>query len=436
MQLIVNSECNANEMQIPLNTMNALGLNEGQFVSIHHKLTPLKVALLNNESHSIPTITDPQAVILVPYWVYRYMKQDHQNAVTNAWICSPALQRIDNLLPPINITSSQIVTVNADHRVSSRIRLSRVSALPFTPNSNALLAFKTAAGNSAACNELMMQTRGFVDEMTAWIESVASQCDECVLASDTLIKLDRMGLNIMFRVVSIIDTEENPCQIALCTAPTSKFEVVSSETTLCDSWQLQSIVESHRLGGYQRSSDELMNVLKSIFYRTANHRSLLVEPCRGVYVVGPKGIGKEFFITKTVCAEMRLPIVYTHICEETHCLRQQGTSQSSLRKSIVKARLSAPCVLFIDGLDLLSITASSKTVPSDFSLQEVASHVAKMLDATMMVDPDGLEESMPAVCVVAPVCDTYTLPRCLQLGSFFSESVNIPLPSTDQRKDI
>ncbi|KAH9245102.1 hypothetical protein BASA81_017438 [Batrachochytrium salamandrivorans] len=340
--------------------------------------------------------------IIIPRWIFNWWL----NTDTLAWAAtSPTATRIrvvcellPQLTPPpydqLDMTGASLVdSVTAKASEKERltmIHLSRVSTFPWTPTSDGICSAEKTVKDGDASGKYL------IDSAKDWMSNSSENLHGDLMVSGSIIMIPRNNRFGVFLVEKIVLNQDN-VSIPRVVMDDSCRLFFAKSRALHPTYHHQSIA-NHKLAAFDQQSQLLHETLESSLFRRAQFEMLRIKPIQALYVCGVPGSGKEFFVTNTVCTRMQLPLVYFHMSDELQLLRRSDGTKvdlTPLKKACWKAILSAPCLLHIDGLSLLS-------------------------NATV-VDPSKL-------------------PSRLQPSSsesrFFSKTIDLNIPTTVQREEL
>ncbi|KAF5397055.1 hypothetical protein PHET_09908 [Paragonimus heterotremus] len=119
------------------------------------------------------------------------------------------------------------------------------------------------------------------------------------------------------------------------------------------------------IGGYEQMKSLLRNVVQDRLTNTAKpdgveaqaDAALGLRVPRGILLHGPPGCSKTMFV-RALATECQLPLIAVQSSRIFG--RYVGDSERNMRRVLVQARASAPAILFIDEIDLLLPSRSSR----------------------------------------------------------------------------
>ncbi|KAF2102853.1 AAA-domain-containing protein [Rhizodiscina lignyota] len=146
---------------------------------------------------------------------------------------------------------------------------------------------------------------------------------------------------------------------------------------------------------------------------------------RGVLIHGPPGCGKTL-ISRAVATELGVPCI--EILGPSIVSGMSGESEKQVRELFAEARRKAPCLIFIDEIDV--IAPKRDTSQSQMEKRIVAQFLVSM-DSLAMEDNDGRP-----VIVLAATNRPDSLDPALRRGGRFDKEINMGVPNESMRKQI
>ena len=151
-------------------------------------------------------------------------------------------------------------------------------------------------------------------------------------------------------------------------------------------------------------------------------RKVGISPPRGILLNGPPGVGKTM-VAKALATESGVNFI--SIKSPTLMNKWVGESERAVREVFHKAKLAAPCVLFLDEID--SIAPHRRG--SD------ATAVSDRIIAQLLTEMDGVEELRGVLVLAATNRKDLVDPALLRAGRF-DFVIDLPLPDLAARREI
>ncbi|MEM3282119.1 MAG: AAA family ATPase, partial [Candidatus Micrarchaeaceae archaeon] len=177
------------------------------------------------------------------------------------------------------------------------------------------------------------------------------------------------------------------------------------------------------VGGLEKVKKELKEAVDLPLKKPEMFEKIGIRPVRGVLLVGPPGTGKTL-LAKAVATERESNFISIKGPEVLS--KYVGESEKTLREIFRKAKLAAPCIIFIDEIDAI---ASAR------EYGETESRVAERVVDTLLTEMDGLEELRNVVVLAATNRPDAIDPALIRPGRF-DKIIEIPMPDRETREQI
>ena len=177
------------------------------------------------------------------------------------------------------------------------------------------------------------------------------------------------------------------------------------------------------VGALDRVKDELRDSIELPLKNPKAFEDMGIRPVKGLLLVGPPGTGKTL-LAKAVATERESNFI--SIKGPEILSKYVGESEKTLREIFRKARLAAPCIIFIDEIDSI---AHPRGGDSGDSL------VSERVVDTLLTEMDGLQELKNVVVLAATNRPDAIDPAILRAGRF-DKIIDIPMPDEKAREQI
>jgi len=148
-----------------------------------------------------------------------------------------------------------------------------------------------------------------------------------------------------------------------------------------------------------------------------------IRPVKGVLLVGPPGVGKTL-LAKAVATERESNFISIKGPEVLS--KFVGESEKTVREIFRKARLAAPCIIFIDEID---------SIAQMRNIEDIDSGVSQRVVDTLLTEMDGLSTLKNVVVLAATNRPEAIDPALLRPGRF-DRIIEIPMPDAETRLAI
>jgi len=178
------------------------------------------------------------------------------------------------------------------------------------------------------------------------------------------------------------------------------------------------------IGGLEEIKKEVQESVELPLKRPKVFEKMGIRPIKGILLYGPPGTGKTL-LAKAVATETESNFIA--ISGPQVLSKFVGESEKTMRELFRKARMAAPCVLFIDEIDSIAPSRSA-------GAGEGHNVVERVVD-TLLTELDGLK-SLKKVVIIGATNRPDLLDPALMRGGRFDRSIEIPLPDERTRHEI
>ncbi|MFP3279168.1 MAG: CDC48 family AAA ATPase [Candidatus Micrarchaeota archaeon] len=178
------------------------------------------------------------------------------------------------------------------------------------------------------------------------------------------------------------------------------------------------------IGGLDKVKEELKEAVELPLKKPEMFEKMGIRPVKGVLLVGPPGVGKTL-LAKAVATERESNFISIKGPEVLS--KYVGESEKTVREIFRKARLAAPCIIFIDEIDSI---ASARGGEDEFD-----SGVSRRVVDTLLTEMDGLAGLKNVVVLAATNRPEAIDPALLRPGRF-DRIIEIPMPDAETRLAI
>ncbi|BET00046.1 Holliday junction DNA helicase ruvB N-terminus [Nesidiocoris tenuis] len=176
-------------------------------------------------------------------------------------------------------------------------------------------------------------------------------------------------------------------------------------------------------GGYPKVLMAIDDIVLH-FYQSEVYEYLGISPPRGFILHGPPGCGKTL-LAHCIAGEMNLPLVK---CSGPELIGGiSGESEQRIRSLFQQAKMSVPCVLFIDEIDVISQTRENARKDME---RRIVSQLITCLD-----DLNSCDEG-DDIIVIGATTVVEDLDPGLRRAGRFDKEVCIGIPDRDAREGI
>ncbi len=178
------------------------------------------------------------------------------------------------------------------------------------------------------------------------------------------------------------------------------------------------------IGALETTKNELKETIEFPLKHPESFEKMGIRPVKGVLLVGPPGTGKTL-LAKAVATERESNFISIKGPEVLS--KYVGESEKTVREIFRKARLAAPCIIFIDEIDSISRIRGGDGAGD--------SHVSERVVDTLLTEMDGLQDLKNVVVLAATNRPEDIDPALLRPGRF-DKILEIPMPDQDARLNI
>ena len=178
------------------------------------------------------------------------------------------------------------------------------------------------------------------------------------------------------------------------------------------------------IGGLDKVKEELKEAVELPLKKPEMFEKMGIRPVKGVLLVGPPGVGKTL-LAKAVATERESNFISIKGPEVLS--KYVGESEKTVREIFRKARLAAPCIIFIDEIDSIASARGSE--------DELDSGVSRRVVDTLLTEMDGLAGLKNVVVLAATNRPEAIDPALLRPGRF-DRIIEIPMPDAETRLAI
>jgi transitional endoplasmic reticulum ATPase len=183
-------------------------------------------------------------------------------------------------------------------------------------------------------------------------------------------------------------------------------------------------VKWNDIGGLTSVKKELNEAVELPLKTPELFEKMGVRTIKGILLFGPPGTGKTL-LAKAVANETEANFI--GISGAQVLSKWLGESEKAMREIFKKARMAAPCILFIDEIDAIAPTRSGGS--SD------GTRVTERIVDTLLTEMDGLE-SLKNVVVIAASNRPDILDAALMRAGRFDRVIEIGMPDVVERLEI
>ena len=178
------------------------------------------------------------------------------------------------------------------------------------------------------------------------------------------------------------------------------------------------------IGGMEEVKKELREAVELPLRSPEVFGKFGIRPVKGILLVGLPGTGKTMF-AKAVATETETNFISIKGPEVLS--KWVGESEKTVRELFRKARLAAPCIIFIDEIDAIASHRGGG--------EDSGNRVGERVVDTMLTEMDGLQ-SLKNVIVIGATNRPDILDPALMRAGRFDRVVEIPAPDEPTRLEI
>lgn len=177
------------------------------------------------------------------------------------------------------------------------------------------------------------------------------------------------------------------------------------------------------IGGLERVKQQLKEAVELPLKKPEVFKKMGIRTPKGLLLYGPPGCGKTL-LAKAVATESEANFISIRGPEIFS--KWVGESEKAVREIFRKARMSAPCIIFIDELDAIGASRGGADEGT-----RVGEHVVN----TLLLELDGLEELKNIIVIAATNRPDMLDPALMRPGRFDS-FIEIPFPDDKTKLEI
>lgn len=176
------------------------------------------------------------------------------------------------------------------------------------------------------------------------------------------------------------------------------------------------------VGGLDNIKREIREVVELPLKEPEVFEKMGIRPIKGILLVGAPGTGKTL-LAKAVATERESNFISIKGPELLN--KYVGESERAVREVFRKARMAAPCIIFLDEIDSIASTRFEET-------DSVA--INRVVD-TLLTELDGLQDLKNVVVIGATNRPDTIDPALLRPGRF-DKIIEIPMPDIETRLKV
>jgi len=184
------------------------------------------------------------------------------------------------------------------------------------------------------------------------------------------------------------------------------------------------VVRWEDIGGMEETKRQIQEAVELPLKKPEIFEKMGIRPIKGILLYGPPGTGKTL-LAKAVANESEANFI--SISGAQVLTKYVGESEKSVRELFKKARMSAPCILFIDEIDAIAPRRSGNG--------EAGTLVTERVVDTLLTEMDGLQ-SLKNVVVIAASNRPDILDPALMRPGRFDRIIEVTAPDEKARLKI
>jgi transitional endoplasmic reticulum ATPase len=181
-------------------------------------------------------------------------------------------------------------------------------------------------------------------------------------------------------------------------------------------------VKWSEIGGLKEAKREIMEAVELPIRKPEAFTRLGIRPVKGILLVGLPGTGKTL-IAKAAATESEVNFISIKGPEVLS--KWVGESEKAVRELFRKARIAAPCIVFIDEIDSLAPHRGG----------DETNRVSERVVDALLTEMDGLTNLKNVVVLAASNRPDILDPALLRSGRF-DKILEIPTPDLETRREI
>jgi len=178
------------------------------------------------------------------------------------------------------------------------------------------------------------------------------------------------------------------------------------------------------IGGMEEIKREIQEAVELPLKSPEIFEKMGIRPIKGIMLFGPPGTGKTL-LAKAVANECETNFIA--ISGAQVLSKYVGESEKMVREIFRKARMAAPCVLFIDEIDAMA--------PNRGGSHSEGTMVMERIVDTLLTEMDGLQ-SLKNVVVIAATNRPDILDSALMRPGRFDRLIEVRAPDEQARRSI